>query len=382
MNVAVPLHRRTEIKPLYQTQMGYFSDMSIQSYNRSPTTGQLKEFRVSQGTTVERIDEKNGILYGVSIVTTGRAKGHSVWLDKTFVADVCAYGKVLQVQDAIGGVRACAGHPNMCTPSFGQQIGVFKNFRLSDDGNRCLADLHLLEAAKHADNDWFNYTIVLAKTSPEMFGASICFVSGDNYYRNTSGDVVNGYRKPEDVQCDENGTPKEYVTIVRLTGVDLVDMPAANDGLFSAEARKTSFAAQATAFFQHYPLIGRMIRQDSTNGFTKCLAFLRQFASNTTIESLTMEDTTIKQEYSAEFAAIKGVLEAQASAISELQAAMADKAAFFEQLHSVQERLTALSQKMADIEEAIPISPKNNIFNNADAPPIKEWQRYAQQIVR
>lgn len=355
-------------------------------YTRSPINTDLTYLRVSHKASSERIDEKNGIIYGLSLVTVGQAKGHDVWLDESFVKAVAAKGSA-----SVEPIKACAGHANMSTPSFGQQLGVFKNFRLSEDKQKCLADLHLLEAAKYApDGNFFDYTIVLAKTNPDLFGVSIVFLPGQSYYYNAKGQVVNGYKNPADVQCDEKGNPKVYATIVALSGADLVDDPAANPaGAFSASFSGKSFAVQASAFIQQHPLIARMIRQDAKSGFAKCISFLRKFSDNSdpnkedhTPPALTNSMSTPQMDFEQKILDLQTVLQQQVAAFSQIEKRLA--ALEQENVCAAQqaEVFGKMQEQINALEQAMPLPNTFSAHSNIDVKPIENWKRLAFELTK
>jgi hypothetical protein len=189
----------------------------------------------------EQIDTEKGIIKGVKVCSEGEAKGHGVQLNKNFIREVTRLGK-----EHGPGIKARFGHPNMCATSLGTYIGRYKNYRTNiettQEGTRhhSIADLHLDETAKNLPkigNAW-DYIFKLAQTSPDMFGNSIVFTPGESEYETIENQ-------------DGSKSQVEYATIESLHATDLVDDPAATDGLFS-KFSDDDMAAQVTMFLDQH----------------------------------------------------------------------------------------------------------------------------------
>lgn len=193
--------------------------------------------------TFESIDAGKGIIQGVKVCSEGDAKGHGVYLNKKFIRDVTRFGK-----EHGPGVKARFGHPNMCATSLGTYIGRYKNYRTQieaiqdkDTRHHSIADLHLDETAKNLPqlgNAW-DYILNLALSSPDMFGNSIVFTPGEEEKVITKND-------------DGTESVRYDATIEALHATDLVDEPAATDGLFSRFAEE-EMAMQVTQFLDQHP---------------------------------------------------------------------------------------------------------------------------------
>jgi hypothetical protein len=134
----------------------------------------------------ETVGEK--IIHGVSVITTGPAKGHGLIVDAETLAQVVQCSKARAVKVKM-----------LHNSDLSQVIGTLKNFRV--DGDKVLADLHLLASAPARD-----FVLEIARTMPTAFGLSISF---------------------------EGAPDGNLARCSRLLSVDLVDEPAANpDGLF------------------------------------------------------------------------------------------------------------------------------------------------------
>jgi len=138
---------------------------------------------------------------GVSVLTTGLAKGHNLQIDSQTLEQVkrCA-------ESYKSGVKVNENHG----AGIGDIVGKLTNFRIDETGQKLLADLTFLQSRF----DRAKYYTDLAKEIPDSFGISISF-SGDSESTGTGIDLA---------RCNE------------LYSADLVQHPASNPtGLFSAD---------------------------------------------------------------------------------------------------------------------------------------------------
>lgn len=211
-----------------------------------------------------KVDRERGILYGVQIVREGEAKGHGVMLDADFVSKITELGNGHK-----NGVKARFNHPNMSSGALGTMLGRYQNFRTEGSAN--YADLHLSETAKTSPSgDLYTYVLDMAQNEPDMFGNSISFQDdGELYVKNKDGQklpIVYERLGMYDytIKVNDNGELKEwnddysdelYVIPAFLHASDLVDDPAATDGLFSAQVNHHAFAVQVSDFLDANPEI-------------------------------------------------------------------------------------------------------------------------------
>jgi hypothetical protein len=213
------------------------------------------------------IDTNNRKLLDVEIVRVGEARGHACAIDLQFVQDVVALGN----NATENGIKCRLGHPNECTDTdpLTSFLGTFSNFRL--DGDRAIADLYL---AKYSDRaDWL---MQHAAANPSHFGNSIVFRYNWEYTDVTGAPV------PDSTYTDENNQlviSNERLVITSLDASDIVDSPAATDGLFSAKDSKKSFARYGSQFFDSNPAIKRWAITEFKAGtlFPKLTEFLEHF---------------------------------------------------------------------------------------------------------
>lgn len=194
---------------------------------------------------VASIDRENGIIQGVTIAMIGPAKGHGGFIDRTFLLQL-----VDNATSKTAGIKARFGHPNMCATALGTYLGRFKNYSYA--GDKVKADLHLDDTSKNTPNgDLFSYILDMAEKNPDMFGASIVFEIGESVFLKE--------------KLDGKEVEKEYFRLKDLRATDIVDEPAATDGLFSAD----SFPAIATQFLDENPQILELMftKPDTVNEF-------------------------------------------------------------------------------------------------------------------
>jgi hypothetical protein len=184
---------------------------------------------------VANINRELGIIQGITVAQIGPAKGHNGFIDRTFLLQI-----IENAASRTAGVKARFGHPNMCSSALGSYLGRFKNYSYS--GDQVKADLFLDETAKSTPNgDLYTYVLNMAETNPDMFGASLVFEIAESVFRQ---DDVEGQK-----------VEKEYFRLKELRATDIVDEPAATDGLFSTD----SFPALATQFLDENPEILEII---------------------------------------------------------------------------------------------------------------------------
>jgi len=142
-------------------------------------------------------------LKGVSVLTTGTAKGHNLQIDSTTLEQVKKCAEAFK-----GGVKVNENHG----AGIGDIIGKLTNFRIEQSGDqqKLLADLTFLKSRQ----DRAKYYMDLASEIPDAFGISISF-SGESQMNGQDFDLA---------RCSE------------LYSADLVQHPASNPtGLFSAD---------------------------------------------------------------------------------------------------------------------------------------------------
>lgn len=146
-----------------------------------------------------RIDDNQGVIHGVSLITMGSARGHGLEVDEKTLT---------QLRESLEcvpkpGIKAKLNHRSGVEAVF----GYINNFQIAE--NKLIGDLHMLK--NHKD---YNQTMEQIQTMPGQIGLSVAF----------QGDKEPG----------KDG--KVYARCKRIVSVDLVSDPAANpDGMFESK---------------------------------------------------------------------------------------------------------------------------------------------------
>ncbi|MDP2237007.1 MAG: hypothetical protein Q8J88_11285 [Bacteroidales bacterium] len=199
-----------------------------------------------------QIDRENGIIRGITISRIGLAKGHGGHIDKTFLLQIVELASTRPQ-----GIKARFGHPNMCATALGTYLGRFHNYAFT--GNAVTADLHLDESAKSTPSgNLYDYVFDMAEKNPDMFGASIVFENAEFAVTET--------------EEDGKKVKNKYFRLKELRATDIVDEPAATDGLFSAD----SIPGLATQFLDENPTLAEFIFSKPEN----VIEFLSNYLNN------------------------------------------------------------------------------------------------------
>ncbi len=181
--------------------------------------------------TIELVDREAGVagaLMGLSIAARGEAKGHGMFLDQTFLESLVA-------GSTAHDLKARYTHPGISSDGLGTLLGRLKNFRLDDDGDLVRADLFFVQSAHDTPNgDLADYVMRLADESPDLAGMSIVFerdIGAEDAFRGEHSDEEGKFTSPD----SSNTKNYQHVRLAEFRGADLVDDPAATDGMFAAD---------------------------------------------------------------------------------------------------------------------------------------------------
>jgi hypothetical protein len=191
-------------------------------------------FRGARATVEEPIqisrsggDYQAGLLSGVSLIATGEALGHDMWIDEVTLEQVAQYAN-----QGKHGVKSRFTHPSMSADGMGRHLGRIKNVRV--DGYRVLGDLHFAQSA-HAtpEGDLAEYVMTLAEEDPAAAGLSIVF----EHDQEAEQEFIAEHSSGKFASPDANNTKNfPHVRLEKLRAADIVDEPAANpDGLFDRQ---------------------------------------------------------------------------------------------------------------------------------------------------
>lgn len=225
---------------------------------------------------VGAVDGGTHTLKSAVVIRPGLANGHGMWIDKAFCQDVAAKGNT----DKPAGLKARFGHPNACSDALGTFLGRWKGLSVAEDG-RVVGDLHLSSTAEQSPKgNLRKYVEEMAVKEPLHFGASIVFTRDREaemdfivehggsyaYWDNKNRGWVRtgkksdipegadwyvdpvGFKSPD----PDNGENLPHARCAQLHAADLVDDPAATDGMFSGAAG-LSLAGQMTEWLDLHP---------------------------------------------------------------------------------------------------------------------------------
>lgn len=173
-------------------------------------------------TTAKSVGQINGltVIKDVVIVQSGVDKVGDL-MDEDFVKSLALQGNA-----STTGIKCRGGHPNMCKDSLGTYIGDFHNFSAREDADgqfKCFADLYISDIAKKTQIDgkgisYHDYIVDMAKNHPDKLGNSIVFMADEEPFELDGKSVMK-------LSLKDNG----------FVASDIVDSPAATDGLFKSD---------------------------------------------------------------------------------------------------------------------------------------------------
>lgn len=237
---------------------------------------------------------KQGIIRDVSVMQTGEALGHNMWIDKAMLQ---------QTVDAINemekGAKSRFTHPSMSGDGLGKTVGRVRDAKVVD--NKAVADQHFIEAGHKApDGDLAGYLMSLADEDSAAYGLSIVFALDRDEMR--AFEDANTTKKYGFVSPDpdnENNYP--HARLSELRAVDAVDEPAANpDGLFHREkdivVEAEAMAAYALGFEKNIPKHASLgLDPDRVRGFVS------RFLKTNNLEVVKMADENTPDAPEEEF---------------------------------------------------------------------------------
>ncbi|MBL8013730.1 MAG: hypothetical protein JNN05_07765 [Candidatus Omnitrophica bacterium] len=200
-------------------------------------------------------DKYKGVIRGFAVMTQGNVKDMRGWeIDETTLSQIVEAGNKVQL-----GLKSRFGHPNMSSTALGTFIGRAKNFR--KDGGIARADLFISKTAYETpDGDIASYVLDLAEKDPEAFGTSVVLGESDLEYAD------------EKKKKDGKDLPPK-LRVSSLMAVDVVDDPAANDGMFNKHFNSSvELSAKATEF------MNKLL--DNPDALEYVISFLERYRTN------------------------------------------------------------------------------------------------------
>jgi len=208
------------------------------------------------------LDREEGVIRGFAVVTKGIVESHKIEFDDASLDKVVELGAASKV-----GIKSRFGHRTMSAKAEGTELGRAKNFRR--DGDIVRADLHMYDAAKRSPNhgnmrDW---VLDMAEEDPDAFGSSMV-VDGDLEWR---------LEKDGTKQKGPDGNDLfPLFRPAKLWFSDIVNDPAANEGLFSKE-QKAFFSADVELSAAAQEFLDQFLQKPEA--VEAALGFLRRYES-------------------------------------------------------------------------------------------------------
>ncbi|MGE0267883.1 MAG: hypothetical protein AB7S78_05470 [Candidatus Omnitrophota bacterium] len=200
-------------------------------------------------------DKYKGVIRGFAVMTEGHVKDMRGWqIDNVTLSQIIEAGNKAQL-----GLKSRFGHPNMSSTALGTFTGRARNFR--KDGNIARADLFISKTAYETpDGDIASYVLDLAEKDPDAFGTSVVL-----------GDFDLEYADKEKDKDGKDLPPRLRVS--SLMAVDVVDDPAANDGMFNKHFNASvELSAKATEF------VNKLL--DNPDALEYVISFLERYSVN------------------------------------------------------------------------------------------------------
>lgn len=164
------------------------------------------------------VDAENGVIYGVSVISTPEAKGHGIKIDQASIESFLAATEGKQI-------KAFYTHDDNEALD---AIGFWENFEIIQDGEytKLQADFVALDAWKKHHAHLYDSLFEMAEKAPESFGVSAEFTGKAIYYSEEGEEI--------DYKHGEDEEKEIYARALEVSAFSIVAQPAANPtGLFS-----------------------------------------------------------------------------------------------------------------------------------------------------
>ena len=204
------------------------------------------------------VDREKGIIYGFAVVTKGLTKDRRGEFDEESLQTIVDFGNKSKM-----GIKSRFGHPNMSNTALGTFLGRVKNFKR--DGDIVRGDLHIDKTAyKTPDGDLASYVMDLAESDSDAFGSSMVIQC----------DFEDRREKDDSPTKDEKGDSLvPLIKVKKLYEVDVVDDPAANEGMFGTFfSDSVKLSAGMTDFLDKF--------LNNPDAVDKTMDFLQRYSNN------------------------------------------------------------------------------------------------------
>ena len=279
------------------------------------------------------VDKDNGTMLGVSLITTGEAKGHDLFVDDDSIDSILS-----SIRDT--KLPAYLTHRGaLFEDRLTREIGYFTNFRTT--GNKLVGDFHAFDSFKEDDSRKYRRLFEMAEQLPERFGLSIVFSAG-HVWATKDGDI-DTLERPDNALFDFPS-----IRVTEVMSADFVDTPAANEkGLFSQQESKQFNKMTKAELTEEIEALSAENKELKSN-------FEKQEDSVVAEETLSQHEETSVQVEDSEFAGHKDEEE-------KMEEEKLDKHYDEEKLEEDEEKeleeekdeLSILQEKLSELEKSI-----------------------------
>ncbi len=262
-------------------------------------------FNFNASNIAGKLNKDKGTIEGISLISTGEAKGHGMTVDLKTLTGIfeLTKGKVLKAFWTHG--QAFSGD------RLGEEVGLFSGFHIV--GTQLKARFTVLEAFRRTYSERFDYLFELSEKAASEFGVSISFEGLANWILDTGEEVPADGDRPANAVGD-----LPVVRVTRMLSADFVSDPAANASLFS-QGKLTALLDERQKVNANVERLSAILSEKET---ALTAAAEQSAALKLSVDSLTSELTTERAAFGVketEFAAVKTSLETK---ISELSASL------------------------------------------------------------
>jgi len=178
----------------------------------------MDEFKFAQPepTRTGEVNKEQGLILGVSLISTPEAKGHGIKIDR---------GTIESFYEGVKDKSIKAYYTHDDDNEALDSIGLWENFEIVEDGEytKLTADFKALESWREHHPDRFDALFELAEKAPEAFGVSAEFFAKRVMY-SEEGEEIEWDGESEDV----------FARAIEVNAFSIVAQPSANPtGLFS-----------------------------------------------------------------------------------------------------------------------------------------------------
>lgn len=279
----------------------------------------LKAAQVNSDSSL-KIDRKANILRGYTVAETGDFKDRRGSFDKNSLKRIVELGN--GTPNGVGviderGLKSRLGHPNESDDGLTKHLGRSKNFRLENDGNRVVADLHFAPSALKepvgGGTPLALYVMDRAEEDPGAISSSLVLRAEKLERRGADGKSLPSLWTPKELLASDIVYDGDAVH------GDLLSVEALDEFMEGSERRIPTKLAVAFSQYldQLFPESDREVLESRIDGWKKRYLSFR-FGSEGELSHSTEDELTMDAE-------TKSALEAQNKAFSDKLSSLESK---------------------------------------------------------